>query len=250
MNNKQKEIFFQIHHNLPREAPGDFASTRKAFSKLRDLPPHPQILDIGCGPGAQTLDLASLTNGTIIAIDNHPVYINQLKQKVLEKGLAEKISVVQADMFHLDFPDTTFDVIWAEGSIYIIGFENGFKQWKSLLKPQGYLVASEITWLKPNPPQELQQFWDEGYPAMQDIAGNIKIIQNQRYKIIDYFVLPDLAWWNQYYEPLEEKLQVLEKHYQDDTEALEVINMEQWEINLYRQYSEYYGYVFYIMQNN
>jgi hypothetical protein len=30
-------------------------------------------------------------------------------------------------MFHLNFPDASFDVIWAEGSIYIIGFENGLK---------------------------------------------------------------------------------------------------------------------------
>lgn len=248
MNNQQLEIFFQIHQGLPREAPGDFESTRNAFSKLLDLPPNPKILDIGCGSGSQTLDLASLTNGTIIAIDNHDLYVNELKQQVLQQGLSEKITVLNADMFTLDFPDASFDVIWAEGSIYIIGFQQGLDQWKPLLKPRGYLAASELTWLKPNAPKELKEFWYEGYPAMQDIEGNLKIMQNSRYKIINYFVLPESAWWNQYYQPLEEKLQGLRKHYQDDAEALEVINMQQFEIDLYRKYSEYYSYVFYIGQ--
>ncbi|MEA5512821.1 hypothetical protein [Nodularia sp. UHCC 0506] len=81
-----------------------------------------------------------------------------------------------------------------------------------------------------------------------DDSESLKIIQNSGYKIINYFVLPKSAWWNHYYQPLEEKLQGLRKRYQDDTEALEVINMEQSEIDLYRKYSEYYSYVFYIVQ--
>ncbi|MEA5580022.1 methyltransferase domain-containing protein [Nodularia harveyana UHCC-0300] len=248
MNNKQIEIFFQLHQGIPREGPGDSESTKNAFLKLRDLPPNPHIIDIGCGPGFQTLDLASLTDGTIIAIDNHDIYVNELKQQVLQQGLSEKITVINADMFALDFPDATFDVIWAEGSIYILGFENGLKQWKPLLNQRGYLVASELTWLKHDAPKELKEFWSVGYPAMQDIEGNLKIIQNSGYKIIDYFILAESAWWNHYHQPLEKKLQGLRKYYQNDIEALEVINMEQLEIDMYRKYSEYYSYVFYIMQ--
>jgi ubiquinone/menaquinone biosynthesis C-methylase UbiE len=248
MNNKQKDIFFQIHQGMDREGPGDYHSTKRAFLKLIDLPSHPKILDIGCGPGSQTLDLATLTNGQIIAIDNHLPYINQLQQKVLDKALSEKITVLQGDMSALDFLNTSFDIIWAEGSIYIIGFENGLKQWKPLLKEKGYLVASEITWLEPNAPTELKEFWHMGYPAMQDIESNLKIIQKSGYKIVDHFVLPESSWWNQYYQPIEKKLQDLRQHYQNDAEALEVIDMEQSEIDLYRKYSKYYGYLFYIMQ--
>lgn len=246
--NQQENIFFQIHQGIPREGPGDSESTKKAFLKLVDLPSHPQILDIGCGPGFQTLDLAKLTNGTIIAIDNHSIYIDELKQKIQQPGLSAKIEVMAADMFNLDFPDEIFDVIWSEGSIYIIGFANGLKQWKKLLKPKGYIVASEITWLKPNAPQELADFWNTGYPAMQDIVGNCQILQDNEYKIIDYFVIPESGWWDHYYQPLEEKLQLFQQNYPDDLAVLEVINVVQQEINFYRQYSEYYGYVFYIGQ--
>ncbi|WGV23419.1 class I SAM-dependent methyltransferase [Halotia branconii] len=248
MNDKQTEIFFQIHQSLPREGPGNSESTRNAFLQMIDLPQNPNILDIGCGTGIQTFDLASLTSGKIVAIDNHSIYIDELKQQVLQKGLSDRIQVINADMFTLDFPNTNFDIIWAEGAIYIIGFENGLKQWRPLLKQGGYLAASEITWLKPYPPSEIKEFWDAGYPAMQNIEGNLQIIRNSEYKIIDYFVLPESAWWNDYYNPLEERLQVLKKHYQNDAEALEVVNMEQLEIDLYRKYSEYYGYIFYVVQ--
>jgi ubiquinone/menaquinone biosynthesis C-methylase UbiE len=50
-------IFFEIHKDLPREGPGDNESTRKAFSMLVDLPAEPDILDIACGPGMQTIEL-------------------------------------------------------------------------------------------------------------------------------------------------------------------------------------------------
>ena len=63
------DFFFEIHKDLPREGPGDTESTRKAFRKLAGLPEKPQILDIGCGPGAQTMDLALFSEGIIYAVD-------------------------------------------------------------------------------------------------------------------------------------------------------------------------------------
>ena len=68
---RQSQVFFEIHNANAREGPGCFESTRRAFLTLKNLPASPHILDIGCGPGRQALDLASLTPGTIHAVDNH-----------------------------------------------------------------------------------------------------------------------------------------------------------------------------------
>jgi ubiquinone/menaquinone biosynthesis C-methylase UbiE len=241
-------LFFEIHRDLPREGPGDSQSTGKAFSMLKDLPPKPHILDIGCGPGMQTMDLIKLTKGTIVAVDNHQPYLDVLSEKVTRTGFSGRIQVMNHDMFTLDFKDKSFDVIWAEGAIYIIGFKKGIKSWKPLLKKSGYLVVSEISWLKPDAPEEIKNFWEIHYPAIQDIKGNLEIIRNNGYKIVGYFTLPESAWWNDYYNPLQKRLTLFQEKYKNNEDALQFAQIEQVEINLYRKFSVYYGYVFYIMQ--
>ena len=54
------DIFYEIFDNLPRGGSGDNESTRKAFSLLKNLPESTNILDVGCGPGMQTIELAKL----------------------------------------------------------------------------------------------------------------------------------------------------------------------------------------------
>jgi hypothetical protein len=60
-NKKFRKIFFEIYEHLPRGGPGDAASTRKAYALTKGLPGHPKILDVGCGPGRQTMDLARIS---------------------------------------------------------------------------------------------------------------------------------------------------------------------------------------------
>jgi len=60
--------------------------------------------------------------------------------------------------------------------------------------------------------------------------------------------LPESAWWDAYYHPLEERLELLREKYAATPEKVEVIESIQMEIEIYRKYSGYYGYVFYVMQ--
>ncbi|ERT05116.1 methyltransferase domain protein [Lyngbya aestuarii BL J] len=127
------EIFFEIHQGLPREGPGDFESTQKAYSQLTDLPSQPLILDLGCGPGMQSFHLLELSNGKIIAVDNHQPFLEQLHQEAVRKGVRDRLEIVNADMSALNFDHNSFDVIWAEGSAYSIGFKNALRSWKLFL---------------------------------------------------------------------------------------------------------------------
>ena len=242
------KVFFEIHQGLPREAPGDNASTRRAFAALTNLPAQPKILDIGCGPGSETLELARLTGGSITAVDIHQPFLETLKQRAQEQSVAERITTLNASMFLLDFEEQSFDIIWAEGAIYIIGFEQGLRSWKPFLKHQGYMAVSELSWLRSNPPQEIRDFWSNGYPGMRSISSNLGIIESVGYREVAYFVLPSSSWWNEYYHPLEARITQLRGKYRDNSEALLQLSQEQKEIDLYRQYSDYYGYVFYVMQ--
>jgi ubiquinone/menaquinone biosynthesis C-methylase UbiE len=95
---------------MPRQGPGDSLSTRKAFLLLKNLPEKPAILDIGCGPGMQTMDIARLTDGSITALDYFQIYLDELKEKVSKAGLSKRITLVQGDMNNLDFKNGSFDV--------------------------------------------------------------------------------------------------------------------------------------------
>ena len=242
------KYFFKVHSDLPREGPGDSESTRKAYLMLRDLPKNPRILDVGCGPGMQTIELAKLSNGTIEALDNHQPFLEQLMNKAKEEGVAKKIRIVKGNMFKLNYRNSSFDVIWSEGAIFIIGFEKGISEWKRLLTAKGYIAVSEVSWLKPNPPEGLRAYWEKYYPAIKTIQQNLQIIRKVGYQIINYFVLPPKSWWENYYAPIESKLPSLRSKYADNPEASSFLDEAQLEIDMFRKYSEYYGYVFYIMQ--
>jgi ubiquinone/menaquinone biosynthesis C-methylase UbiE len=242
------QVFFELHSNLPREGPGDNQATAKAFSLLPDLPPEPHILDLGCGPGMQTIQLAKLTSGPITAVDLHQPYLDQLQESLAAEGLSDRVQVCKADMGNLPFDPGSFDVIWAEGSAYILEFGNALRKWRPLLKHPGYLVVSEIAWLRPDPPQELIDFWQDEYPNMQSVEANIALIKRFAYVPLAHYLIPKQAWWENYYTPLEKRMAELQEKYANQADALHVLNSHQREIDLYRQYADFYGYVFFILE--
>jgi ubiquinone/menaquinone biosynthesis C-methylase UbiE len=248
MTKKQWETFFEIHHDLPREGPGSLPSTRIAYSCTRNVPQRPRILDIGCGPGEQTVCLAELSKGEVFAIDNNVAFIEQLKEKVAERSLGNAVHPIIADMTNLPFDKESFDVIWAEGSIFIIGVEAGLKAWQPLLRDGGTIAFTEASWLRDDVPKELRDYWLETYPAIMSIEETMSKIGELGYRFIAQFVLPESDWWDGYYNPIMEKLPSLHERHKADTEALEVVQMMEKEIDIYRRYSKYYGYVFYIAE--
>ncbi len=243
----REDIFFEIHRDLPREGPGRNKYTQKAFRMLPKME-KPRILDIGCGPGGPTMELARLSQGEIIGLDIHQPFLDKLQSKIEEAGLSDRVQAVKGSMVEMNFPEQSFDILWAEGSIFIIGFERGLKEWRRFLKPKGYLVVHEMTWLKTGPPQEISDYWKKVYPGIKTIPENLALIPGCGYRPIGHFPLAEDAWWDEYYHPLERRIQSLRKKYASDSKALAILDNEQLEIDLFRKYSQWYGSVFYVMQ--
>jgi cyclopropane fatty-acyl-phospholipid synthase-like methyltransferase len=87
------DIFFEIHTDLPREGPGRDRYTAKAFQMLPKLE-SPRILDIGCGPGGPTMELARLSGGHVIGMDIHQPYLDRLSQKIEQAGLSDRVEAM------------------------------------------------------------------------------------------------------------------------------------------------------------
>jgi ubiquinone/menaquinone biosynthesis C-methylase UbiE len=241
-------LFYELHKDIPREGPGNNESTRKAYQLIQKYISNPSILDIGCGPGMQTLELAALTDGTILATDTNEGFLDVLRVEAERLGFSGKITVEKANMKSLPYEAEQFDVIWSEGAIFFIGFETGLREWRKYLKDEGILVVSELSWLKENAPAQPVDFWKSAYPEADTIDGNIQKAKKLGYDVIDTFVLPEAGWWEHYYNPLEERIAIFREKYKGNQEALNMLQEFQTEIDLYRKYSDYYGYVFYLLR--
>jgi ubiquinone/menaquinone biosynthesis C-methylase UbiE len=165
------DVFLEVQRGLPRQGPGDSDSTAKALALCSGLPDKPSMLDIGCGPGMQTMALAEASSGSIIAVDTFDEYLDELRQRVKKASLSNRVEVKNADMTALGLPEAAFDLIWCEGAAYIMGVPNALRTWRPLLRHQGYLAFTELVWLDKHPPDEVAEFFSSEYPAMTSIQA-------------------------------------------------------------------------------
>ena len=242
-------FIFTMHEGLPRQGPGSNECTRKAFSMLADLPARPEILDIGCGTGMQTVELARTCPGCrITAVDIHQPYLDDLVCRAASAGVGDRITAVRASMDDLPFPGASFDVLWAEGSIFVIGVMEGLTSWKRLLRPGGYLCLTEAVWFTEHPSPETAAFWNECYPAITTVRENCATAEAAGYGVVATFPLPSSAWWDDYYTPVLKRIEDLRPTVAGNLEAEALIAFEEREIAVHREHADEYGYEFFILQ--
>lgn len=247
-SDESRQIFFEVFEALPRQGPGNRAGAARALSFCRDLPPSPAIIDLGCGVGRQSLHLAELTSGNIISVDSHAPSIERLRAAVAHRGLSHRISPVVADMARLEQPPASFDLVWSEGALYNLGLENALRLCHRLLRPGGYLAFTDAVWRKENPPPEVKAVFDQEYPGMGQVADVLAAIERGRFSLVDHFTLPDEAWWEDFYTPMQHRIEELRGKYAGNDEALAVLDQIAQEPEMHRRHSEWYAYEFFVLR--
>ncbi|QDT42759.1 Demethylrebeccamycin-D-glucose O-methyltransferase [Gimesia alba] len=239
------EMVFSFYESIQRKGPGSEASTLKAFSLLNDLPATPRIVEFGCGAGVATLPLARSSRGHLTAVDIHQPFLDELQATAAHEGLADRITTVQADMGNPPFPNNTFDLIWSESAIYNLGFEQGLRLWKPLLKPGGHIAVSEVVWLTSEPPRKAKEFWDADYPSMTTVNENQNRMKAAGFDLLGHFVIPTEDWQN-YYGPLQDHVTAFRTKHSANATAQAFADSLQQEIDLWKEYGDSYGYCFFI----
>lgn len=247
MNNTTVELLADLHSPNARQGPGGDTETRLAMQLAGlDRSRKLRIADIGCGTGASALLLAEELDADLIAIDLLPEFLAVLRRRVSDRGLENSITPMLASMETLPFADQEFDVIWSEGAVYNMGFEESISTWRRFLKPGGKLVVSEITWLGRDRPAAVESFWQAAYPGIDVASAKIRVLERHGFTPIAYFSLPVHCWMDNYYEPLQQGFGAFLERQGHSEVAAEIIAAEEAEIALYRQYREYYSYGFFI----
>ena len=152
-----------------------------------------KVADIGCGTGASTLVLGQDLDAQIIAVDFLSDFLDVLRSRAAQGGVADRIGTVNASMDMLPFEAGSLDAIWSEGAIYNMGFENGVRQWRRFLKRGGILAISDLTWLTASRPAELEAYWCAQYAEVGTASSKLAVLERNGYAPIGYFVRPNIA---------------------------------------------------------
>lgn len=187
--------------------------TKQAFQTLPIIE-NPYILDIGCGSGIPTIELAKMSKGRIIGIDTDQHLLDILIKRIKEEGLSKQVEIKKSSLFDIDFPEETFDIIWAEGSIWIIGFKKGLQVWNRLLKPKGFLVVHD---------------------SIRTFSNELDVSSDLGYRLVNYFELPEDAWLTEYCEPLEIIIKKQREKAKDNFALKQLLDKYQNEVDIIRK---------------
>ncbi len=240
-------LLIDLHRNGKRQGPGGEDETRRAIA-LSGLGggKNLQIADIGCGTGAATLVLAKALDAAVTAVDCLPDFLHDLEIAAVQENLDERIGTLVASMDALPFKERSFDAIWSEGAIYHIGFANGVKAWRPLLKPGGILAVSELTWLTQERPRELEAHWVAQYPEVDTASAKMAILEQNGFSSIGYFVLPKRCWLDNYYRPMQGRFAAFLERNDYSEAAAAIVAAEEHEIALYERHSAIVSYGYYV----
>ena len=253
MNDENKSIhefdlglIYEYYSILERQGPGSPEVTTKALSFIDNLNDESAIADIGCGSGGQTMVLAKHAPGNITGVDLFPFFIDMFKRNVEELYLQDRVKGIVGSMDNLPFRDEGLDLMWSEGAIYNIGFERGLNQWRKFLKTGGYIAVSEASWFSEKRPAEIDAFWMDEYPGIDTIPNKLAQLQKSGYLPIAAFILPENCWLEHFYAPQVKAQRLFLEKNAHNKAAVEFIENQRHEAQLYDKYKDYYGYVFYI----
>lgn len=193
------------------------------------LPPldKPRILDIGCGSGVPTVELARLSQGQVIGLDIDPSLLAILDKKIEKAGLSDRVATLKCSMFDMNFPEESVDIIWAEGSIARIGFSKGLEKWRRFLKPGGYLVVHDDT-------GNMKKKMDE--------------ISSRGYDLLHSFILDEKTWWNEYFAPLETQIHEARAAKAADPKVMAMLDAEHREVEMVKHNPSRCRSVYFIMK--
>ena len=178
--------------------------TRRAYRLLPSLE-QPRILDIGCGLGQQTTELARLSGGEVIGIDIDHTAVSRLQQRIDQANVGDRIKVIHVSLFDNKFDGDWFDIIWEEGVFHLLDASKSFAECGRLLKPNGYLVMHEtILWFE----SSQKQLLDFGF------------------KLMDQHMLPKHFWWTNYGAPLEDRIRTYRDLHGDASDSKKLAEYE------------------------
>ena len=205
------------------------------------------VVDAGCGAGRQTIVLAKELCTLVHAVDSYEPFLNDLTRRTKDAGIEDLVRAHCMDMKDIPSVFRHIDLLWSEGAAYNIGFSNALTTWRSAIRPDGFAVVSELSWLRQEVPEVVREFFLSGYPDMRSVQKNISAAKDAGYRYIQTYALPKEAWVDGYSNDiLEPHAKALLNHPDSSVREFAIETVK--EIEVFERSEDSYGYVFYVLQ--
>jgi len=231
------KVFMAVFERMVRQGPGSPATTRHMFDLIPAGQRIERVLDIGCGKGVASLLLARWSGAEVTAVDTHQPFLDHLTEEAAREGLSDRIHPVAKSMMALDFPAASFDLLWAEGSAYVLGVEMAFIEWRPLLRSAGLLFLSDAVWTTDSPAPECRAFWEQEYPAITDLATRAEQARAAGYAVVASAVQPK-GDWDAYTADMATQVDWAERTFGSS----DVIDDLRREADIQRRFGDQFGY--------
>jgi len=124
---------------------------------LPALAPGQRLLDVGCGPGTITIDLAArVAPGEVIGLDRSEGVIEQAREAA-RASEATNVSFRTGDIYALDYEDASFDVVHAHQVLqHLTDPVAALRELRRVARPGGLVAVRDadyaaMTWHPPSP---------------------------------------------------------------------------------------------------
>ncbi|MFF5932869.1 methyltransferase domain-containing protein [Streptomyces sp. NPDC012508] len=167
-------VYTHGHHESVLRSHSWRTAANSAAYLLPELRPGLDVLDVGCGPGTITADLAALVApGRVTAVDAADDVLDKARAVAAERG-AVNVEFAVADVHALDFPDDSFDVVHAHQVLQHVGDPvRALREMRRVCRPGGVVAARDsdygsFAWY-PEPPA--LEVWQELYHRVARANG-------------------------------------------------------------------------------
>jgi ubiquinone/menaquinone biosynthesis C-methylase UbiE len=145
--------------------PGGRQSTDKMFARA-DFQPGQRVLDIGCGIGTTAIAMARRFAVDVIAADISPIMRARAHANVQAAGVPDRVSIEEANITALPYPDASFDRVVAEAVIMFVDRGQATRELVRICRPGGRVLATEFLWRRPPTVEAREVFFGEICPGM------------------------------------------------------------------------------------
>lgn len=149
---KESESYTHGHHESVLRSHRWRTAENSAGFLLPHLTEDAAVLDVGCGPGTVTVDLARhVPAGSVIGVDASENVLEAAKDHAAQAGV-ENVEFRQADAYHLPFEDDSFDVVYAHQVLQHLSDPiAALREMRRVARPGAYVAVREsdyaaMTW--------------------------------------------------------------------------------------------------------